>query len=96
MGQEMSLLKEARELLRAIPPSTKKEILRAATDRFAEANDLFKTSCTRSALRDLIGSATVLCVAISAITTPTDNPPKSDAAREDASEGAVAPKSAVG
>lgn len=89
--KEISLLLEARNLLKVAPKGPRADILRNAIDRFAEANDLFKISCTRTAIRDLIGSATVLCVCISAISTPPINPPLSGAGDARRYDEAVAP-----
>jgi hypothetical protein len=89
--KEVSLLLEARDLLKVTPSGARRDFLRQATDQLQECYDLIKVSCTRTALRNLIGSATVLCVCIDKLTAPPDNPPKSDAARETRYDEAVAP-----
>ncbi len=76
--KEVSLLKEAREVLRRIPAAdARRTVLAAHIDRLSEAYDLIKTSCARSALRDLVSSATLVMLALGVIATPPDNPPKS-------------------
>jgi hypothetical protein len=89
--KEVSLLKEARDVLRTLPPSARREALAHRIDRLQEAYDIIKVSCTRSAIRHMIGSATVLCVALDAVSTPPPNPPKADAVRETRHDEAVAP-----
>lgn len=94
--KEISLLKEARDLLKVARPGMRKDFLRQATDHLQECYDLIKITCTRTALRDLIGSATVVMVCIKEISTPTDNPPKADAVRETRYDEAVAPDRMTG
>lgn len=93
--KEVSLLLEARNLLKVAPKGPRADILRNAVDQFQECYDLIKVSCTRGALRDLVGSATVLCVCISAISTPPANPPRAGSGELEASrprhDEAVAP-----
>lgn len=77
--KEISLLLEARDLLKVARPGSRTDFLRKALERFTEANDIFKIACTRSAMRELVASATLLMIAIDAITINGDNPPKSSA-----------------
>lgn len=93
--KEVSLLLEARNLLKVAQKGARTDFLRQAVDRFAEANDLFKISCTRTALRAVVGSATLLMIAIDAMTTPPVNPPRAGSGELEASrprhDEAVAP-----
>lgn len=77
MGQEISILKEAREIYRTQPKTKLTEYLRAAADEFQEAYDIVKVSPTRTAIKNFIGLATVTLVTIAAITGASPEPPQS-------------------
>lgn len=94
--RELSLLREARDLLKVARPGMRTDFLREALVRFEEANDIFKTSCTRSAMRNLVGSATLLIRAVDAMTIEGDNPPRSGAGETPRVEQALDKKAACG
>lgn len=82
--KEISLLLEARTLLRTAPKSDALEALRYAIEEFQERYDLIKVSCTRTALRDLVGSATVMLTLMSKVSAPPPNSPTAGGLKEGA------------
>jgi hypothetical protein len=76
MGQEISILKEAREIYRTQPKSKLTEYLKQAADECDEAYGLLKVTPTREHIKNFIGLATLVLVAIAAITGASPEPPQ--------------------
>lgn len=72
-----SLLKEARDIVRAQPKSYKTKVLGERADRLQECYDLIKISLTRGALSDFVASATLVLISINDLSANTPNTPLS-------------------
>jgi hypothetical protein len=96
MGQEISILKEAREIYRAQPKTPLTEFLRRGADETQEAYDLLKVSPTRAHIKNFIGLSTLLLVAIAAVTGASPEPPQKGAGEVPATPVTVDKKLARG
>lgn len=81
--QEISILKEAREVYRLHPKSALTEYLKKAADELDEAYGLLKVSPTRTHIRNFIGLSTCVVVALDLITAPKDPTPRTDTGKLD-------------
>lgn len=88
MGQEMSVLLEAREIVRAQPMNLYVGHLRTCADQLHEAYDILKVSCTRSAATEFTAAFTRTLLAIERVKGRT--PPAPNGGRLKADDASVA------
>lgn len=82
--QEISILKEAREIYRTQPKTKLTEYLKHAADELDEAYGLLKVSPTREHIKNFIGLSTLLLVTIAAVTGASPEPPQQGTLKEPA------------
>lgn len=75
MAEEISVLKEAREIVRSQPMDLYIGHLRSCADALHESYDLLKISCTRSAVREFIAAFTRTILAIEKVHEHTPTTP---------------------
>ncbi len=90
MGQEMSVLLEAREIIKAQPMSIFVGHLRSCADQLHEAYDILKVSCTRTAAQNFTAAFARTLLAIEKVKGHTPPTPRGGQMRVEQDKVALA------
>lgn len=75
MGQEISILKEAREIVRTRPMDLRVGHLKSCADELHEAYDVLRVSCTRTSAMEFTAMFTRTVLAIEQVHASAPLPP---------------------